>query len=83
MPTSSRLENKAPTKSAVKVKMIEWLSKNQILFFETMRKSELLELINKHKPVEKKYKIDRLNKALWTPVAWRWLFCNRLLILFP
>lgn len=59
-PYHSAVDNKPPTKSAVKVHMMEWLSKNKIPFSETMRKPELFEIINRHKPLEKKYKIDSL-----------------------
>ncbi|XP_046684624.1 uncharacterized protein LOC124370383 [Homalodisca vitripennis] len=51
-------ENKAPTKYAVKKEMIDWLQSNNIQCSADMKKFQLYELIEKHKPKEKVYRID-------------------------
>lgn len=55
--------NKPPSKYALKKDMELWLSSNKIPFNETMRKSELMNLINQHKPTNKIYKIDEQLKS--------------------
>lgn len=51
--------DKVPTKSATKIVMKEWLTKNNIPFTEEMLKIELFQLITLHKPAEK-YSMDQI-----------------------
>lgn len=51
-------ENKPPSKYAVKKDMIDWLHNNNIKCSAEMKKFQLYELVEKHKPKEKVYRID-------------------------
>lgn len=51
-------ENKAPTKYSLKKDMQSWLQSNNVPFDEKMRKADLMELINQHKPREKIFRVD-------------------------
>ncbi|PSN48823.1 hypothetical protein C0J52_05103 [Blattella germanica] len=53
-------ENKPPSKYAVKQEMMKWLQDNKIKFSADMKKDELFELIQRFKPQEKTYHIDKL-----------------------
>ncbi|XP_076621619.1 uncharacterized protein LOC143342022 [Colletes latitarsis] len=55
--------NKPPSKYTTKPKMIEWLTKNNIPFAESMLRYELYELIENNKSKGKTYKIDEILKA--------------------
>lgn len=61
-PYHSAQLNKPPSKSSVKKVMIEWLQKNYINCSENMRKAELFELIQLHKPPTTVYIFDELFK---------------------
>lgn len=52
-PYHSVLQEKVPSKSAVKRDMLNWLGKKNIQHDPNMRKYELFDLIQKYKPVEK------------------------------
>lgn len=58
----SKILDKAPTMSAKKSDMIECLNKFSIQFEPEMKKAELLEIINLHKPRFPKYFVDELAK---------------------
>ncbi|PSN35984.1 hypothetical protein C0J52_14381 [Blattella germanica] len=53
-------ENKPPSKYAVKQEMRKWLQDNKIKFSADMKKDELFDLIQRFKPQEKTYHIDKL-----------------------
>ena len=59
-PYHSMQEERAPTTATRKGDMITWLQSKNIPFVPDMLKSELYEIIKKHKPREKKYEIDRM-----------------------
>lgn len=52
--------NRAPTSASRKADMIDWLSKQNIPFSETMLKPQLYTLIQLHKPRHKTFKIDSI-----------------------
>ena len=54
--------NKPPSKYSTKKDMIQWLAENNIPCTKTMRKHELLTLVQQHKKPEKTYQIDELIK---------------------
>lgn len=56
-------ENKPPSKYALKKEMELWLTSNNVSFDETMRKGDLMNLINKHRPPNKIFRIDQQLKA--------------------
>lgn len=58
----SKILDKPPTISSKKCLMVEWLNKFNIPFEPDMKKAELLEIINLHKPRFPKYVIDELAK---------------------
>ncbi|XP_046144685.1 uncharacterized protein LOC123988481 [Osmia bicornis bicornis] len=55
--------NKPPTKYATKTAMLNWLIKNNIPCNNQMRRYDLHELIEKNKPQNKIFKIDKIIKA--------------------
>ncbi|XP_076280280.1 uncharacterized protein LOC143209032 [Lasioglossum baleicum] len=55
--------HKTPNKYCKKSTMIDWLADKNIPYTVMMRKFELMQLIDVHKPVEKTYKVDELLKS--------------------
>lgn len=55
--------NKPPSKYARKTKMIDWLVQHNVRHSDTMKKYELIQLIARHKPQAKIYKIDEIIKS--------------------
>lgn len=53
-------ENKPPTKYSLKSDMVKWLENNNVPFQPTMRKPELMSLVDAFKSQEKVYRIDTL-----------------------
>ncbi|XP_065210548.1 uncharacterized protein LOC135838729 isoform X1 [Planococcus citri] len=62
-PYHTTLLDKVPTKYATDTVMKNWLEANNIPYNDKMRKFELYELIEAHKPPTKKYAIDELFKS--------------------
>jgi hypothetical protein len=63
-PYHSIQENKPPTRNSVKAEMISWLEKNNVPFAAEMRKTELFQLVERHKTPRKKktFRIDQVLK---------------------
>jgi transposase len=61
-PYHSIQENKPPTRNSVKAEMISWLEKNNVPFAVEMRKTELFQLVARHKRPEKNFRIDQVLK---------------------
>lgn len=56
----SVVADKAPTMASRKIKIIEWLNNKNIQFEETLNKSELIQIVNAHKPQTPVYIIDEI-----------------------
>ena len=54
--------NKPPTAYGKKSDMIKWLEENNIQHAATMKKYQLVELIQRNKSLDKTYKVDKLFK---------------------
>lgn len=52
--------DKPPSKNSIKADMTGWLDRHGVQYDVTMKKANLIDLINKHKPLEKVYKVDAL-----------------------
>lgn len=52
--------DKPPTKSSTKVTMLEWLKRKSLECHASMRKSELWDIITRHLPKEKQFRVDKL-----------------------
>jgi hypothetical protein len=48
-------ENKPPTRNSVKAEVMSWLEKNNVSLAAEMRKSELFQLVERHKRPEKNF----------------------------
>jgi hypothetical protein len=55
-------ENKPATRNSVKAETISWLEKNNVPFAAEMRKTEIFQLVERHKRPEKNFRIDQVLK---------------------
>ncbi|XP_076229205.1 uncharacterized protein LOC143174156 isoform X1 [Nomia melanderi] len=62
-PYHSTEMNKAPHKYAKREDMLSWLEQNNLPHKEKMKKYELAELISRHKPAKRIYKVDEILKS--------------------